>query len=102
MEHIRQSTMGQGKTRIGLNSLGKLFLGTEILFQKQIEAFDEALGRHVRTGGERQSITVLHLGMVWHLWTPFIGHGSLQAYTTPYVFHCRLSVSQVISSCRAA
>ena len=77
MQHIRQSAVRQGKPWIGLNSLGELFLGAEILFQKQIETCNEALGRHGRTGGKRQSITVLHLGMVWHLRTPFIDHDSL-------------------------
>src|SRR5262249_13973564 len=46
MPHIRQSAMRQGKLWIGLNSLGELFIRAEILFQKQIETFDEALGRH--------------------------------------------------------
>jgi len=66
-----------------------------------VACFYEALGRQCGTGGERQSIAVLPLGMVWYLWTPFISHGPLQAGTAPYVLHRRLSVSHVISSCRA-
>ena len=34
MQHIRQSAVRQGKPWIGLNGLGELFLGTEILFEQ--------------------------------------------------------------------
>ena len=40
--------------------------------------------------------------MVRHRWTPYISHSPLQARTAPNVVHCRLPVSQVIKSCRAA